>query len=307
MSVKINIQPAFIDCKTFSGRNIDKMKDFLSNMWVKRAVGVFNLVYFAVIGLLTGATFLRELVFTEGQEQSFFTVYVAASVIFLVLMIYSREVFVTRLISVLMPFVCFCLLLFNMYDWILVIPPLVVALIMFFVAGTHETVKVVMGTIFLLMYVLGLVAYFVFNLLLGGTSVQTELNANLDRDSDVFGVYRDQFTKICDVTRDENVLSPDGKYRIIIYDVQNSDKGGVNICVVPNGEDIELRFFTLKKKGIRKTISNKGIRGTVPDVGWTEEDGKLYVMYRLAPESELKKTSVTQMPKQQYLEFLGIS
>lgn len=284
------------------------MKEILSNLWVKRAVGVFNLVYFAVIGLLTYATFLYDLEFTEGQEQSFFTVYVAASFIFLILMIYSREVMVTKIVSVIMPCVVFFLLLFNMYDWILVIPPLLLALVMFFVAGSHETVKVVMGTIYLLMYVLGLVAFFVFNLLFGGTSAMTELNADMDRASDVFDIYKSEYTKICDVTRDENVLSPDGEYRIILYDVQNSDKGGVNICVVPNGQDIKLRFFTLKQKGIRKTISNKGIRGTVPDVGWSiDDDGTLIVLYRLSPESELKKTSVTVMPDKQYLEFLGIS
>ena len=33
------------------------MKDFLSNVWVKRAVSVFNVAYFAVITLLTYATF----------------------------------------------------------------------------------------------------------------------------------------------------------------------------------------------------------------------------------------------------------
>lgn len=284
------------------------MKEFLSNLWVKRAVGVFNLIYFAVITLLTVATFLYDLEFTEGQEQSFFTVYVAASVIFLLLMIYSRDVFITKMISILLVFVVFFMLVFNMYDWILVVPPLVVAVVMFFVAGTHETLKVVMGTIYLLMYVLGLVAYFVFNMLFGGTSTLTELNADLDRNSEVYSLYKDQYTKICDVTRDQNVLSPDGEYKIVLYDVQNSDKGGVNICVVPYGNDIKLRFFTLKEKGIKKTISNKGIRGTVPDVGWTQDDdGTLVVLYKLSATSELKKTSVTVMPDKQYLEFLGIS
>ncbi|WP_295155128.1 hypothetical protein [uncultured Ruminococcus sp.] len=284
------------------------MKEFLSNLWVKRAVGVFNLIYFAVITLLTVATFLYDLEFTEGQEQSFFTVYVAASVIFLLLMIYSRDVFITKMISILLVFVVFFMLVFNMYDWILVVPPLVVAVVMFFVAGTHETLKVVMGTIYLLMYVLGLVAYFVFNMLFGGTSTLTELNADLDRNSEVYSLYKDEYTKICDVTRDQNVLSPDGEYKIVLYDVQNSDKGGVNICVVPYGNDIKLRFFTLKEKGIKKTISNKGIRGTVPDVGWTQDDdGTLVVLYKLSSTSELKKTSVTVMPDKQYLEFLGIS
>ena len=104
------------------------------------------------------------------------------------------------------------------------------------------------------------------------------------------------------------MLSPDGEYKIVLYDVQNSDKGGVNICVVPYGNDIKLRFFTLKEKGIKKTISNKGIRGTVPDVGWTQDDdGTLVVLYKLSATSELKKTSVTVMPDKQYLEFLGIS
>lgn len=283
------------------------MKEFLSNIWVKRAVGVFNLVYFAVIGMMVYATFDYDLEFTAGQEQSFFTVYVAASVIFLVLMLYSRDVLITKIISVLMLLLAFCLILFNMYDWILIVPPLVVGLIIFFAAGTHETVKVVMGTIYLLVYVLGLVAYFVFNMLFGGTSTLTVLDADMDRDTDVFDFYKSQYTKICDVTKDENALSPDGKYRIIIYDVQNSDKGAVNICVVPYGNDIKLKFFTLKEKGIQKTISNKGVRGIVPDVGWTEEDGKLVVLYRLTPESELKKTSVTVMPKKNRLEFLGIS
>ena len=104
-------------------------------------------------------------------------------------------------------------------------------------------------------------------------------------------------------------LSPDGKYQIILYDVKDSDKGAVKICVVPYGQDIELKFFTLKQKGISKTISNKGTRGVVPDVGWIidPEDGKLKVQYRMSPESDLKKTSVTVMPKKQYLDFLGIS
>lgn len=290
------------------------MKDFLSSEWVKRAVAVFNLTYFAVIALLTYATFLYDLEFTEGQQQRFFTIYVGASVVFLALMIYTREVFVTRLISVLLLLVCFCLIVFNMYDWILIVPPFVVGLLIFFIAGTHETVKVVMGTIYLLLYVLGLVAYFVFNILFGGTTQMTELNAEMDRNTEVFSLYKNKYTEICDETRDDNVISKSGDYRIVLYDVQNSDKGSVNICVVPNGQDVKLKFFTLKAKGIRKTISNKGIRGTVPKIGWTEttdDNGNTIenVYYILSPdtESDMKITSVTNMPKKQYFEFLGIS
>ena len=72
------------------------MKDFLSNVWVKRAVSVFNVAYFAVITLLTYATFLYDLEFAAGREKSFFTVYVVINVVFMGLMLFSRRELVTE-------------------------------------------------------------------------------------------------------------------------------------------------------------------------------------------------------------------
>lgn len=221
-------------------------------------------------------------------------------------MLFTRNEFVTKLLGVLMLPLVFFMILFNMGDWILIIPPFVVAIIMFFAAGTNETVKVIMGTIYLLLYVLGIVAYFVLNILFGGTTVETVLNSDLDTGSSVYSMYRDNFQKLTEVTSDQNTISPDGEYQIILYDVKDNDKGGVKICVVPYNQDIELKFFTLKQKGIKKTISNKGIRGTVPDVGWVEEDGILKVQYRLSEADDLRSTSVTTMPDKQYLQFIGI-
>ena len=74
------------------------MKDFLSNVWVKRAVSVFNVAYFAVITLLTYATFLYDLEFAAGREKSFFTVYMVINVVFMGLMLFSRRE-LERLIS----------------------------------------------------------------------------------------------------------------------------------------------------------------------------------------------------------------
>lgn len=282
------------------------MKDFLSNPWVKKAVSVFNIAYFAVITLLTCATFLYDLEFTEGREKAFFTVYVFASAVFLGLMLFTRREVVTSVLSALMLPICFFMILFNMGNWILIVPPFLVSIVMFFAAGTNETVKVILGTIYLLMYVLGIVGYFVLNLLFGGSSVETRLNADLDTSTTVYQIYRDNFQKITEVTSDDNTISPDGKYQIVLYDVKDSDKGAVKICVIPYGQDIKLKFFTLKQKGIEKTISNKGIRGTVPDVGWIEKNGVLKVQYRLSEADDLRETSVTKLPKKQYFEFLGI-
>lgn len=283
------------------------MKDILSNVWVKRAVSVFNLAYFAVIVLLTCATFMYNLEFASGKEFPFFTVYLISGAFFLGLMLYSRNEIITKIISILMLPLVFCLIIFNMANWILIIPPFVVAVVMFFAGGTSENVKVIFGTIYLLMYVLGLVAYFVLNLLFA-TDVETRLGANIaDDNPEVYERYKDDYQKLCQVTSDGHSISPDGNFQFVIYDVENSDKGGLKICIEPYGEDIELKFFTLKQKGISKTVTVKGTRGVVPDVDWTYDDkGEMVIQYRLVPGDEPKKANTKSMPDKNYLEFLGI-
>lgn len=291
------------------------MRDFFSNPWVKRSVSVFNLAYFAVICMFTFATFLYDLEFVPGKEVTFFVIYFIASLTFMGLMIYSRREIVTRIISVTLLPVCFLLILFNWGDWILIVPPFIVALVMFFASGVHETTKVVLGTIYLLLYVLGLVGFLVLRMLFGGSSVTTPLDTNLTNYGDVYDLYQgEQFNRLVNtengVARDENLISPDGKYKIVLYDVQDNDKGRIKICVIPYGQDIELKFFTLKQKGIEKTISNKGTRGTIPEVGWEKDPktGNYRVYYVLSQGAVRKYATVNDnnMPKKQYFEFLGI-
>ena len=289
------------------------MKKILSNVWLKRCVAVFCVAYAAVIALLAYATFLYDLVFVSGKQSSFFMLLAVTSLIFLVLMIYTREMLVTRLISVTLLPVVFFLLLFNIanQNWILIIPPFIVALVIFFAAGTSETSKVIMGTIYLLLYVLGIVVYVLCNMLLGGSSIETKLDMSLTQESPVFSLYKNDQIHLFEVIADDNAISPDGRYRFYLTDVQNSGAGEVRIYVVPNGQDIKLKYFSLNQKGIRKTITNKGVRGVIPDVGWTykeKDDGKqeLALVYLLTPQDNWRESVVNSMPSKKYWEFLSI-
>ena len=289
------------------------MKKILSNVWLKRCVSVFCAAYAAVIALLTYATFLYDLVFVSGKQSSFFMVLGVTSVIFMVLMIYTREMFMTRLISVTLLPIVFFLLLFNLanQNWILIVPPFIVALVIFFAAGTGETVKVIMGTIYLLLYVLGIVVYVVCNMLLGGSSVETKLDMTLTPESSVYSLYKNDLVHLSEVVDEKNTISPDGRYRFYLPDVKNSSAGEVRIYVEPNGQDIKLKFFSLNQKGIKKTITNKGVRGVVPDVGWyyrenAEGKKELSLVYLLTPQDNWRESTVTSMPSKKYLEFLGI-
>ena len=248
--------------------------------------------------------------FVSDKMAPFLVIYAGASIVFMLLMIYTREMFMTKLISVLLLPIVFFLLLFNIGNgnWVLIIPPFIVAIVMFFAAGTNESVKVIMGTIYLLLYVLGIVAYVVCNMLFGGSDVETVLTPYLDKDTSVYSYYKNEMGHLAEVVDEENTISPDGRYRFYISDVKDSDKGCVKIYVVPNGQDINLKFFSLNQKGIRKTITRNGTRGIVPDVGWVvTENDVLAIQFRLTPESSLKQSKITTMPKKNYFEFLGIS
>ena len=290
------------------------MRDFMSNIWVKRCVAIFNITYLAVIVLFTYATFLYDLEFADGKEATFLIIYSVASIVFFLLMLYTKDMFITKLVSVLLLPIVFFLLLFNLSNanWTLIVPPFIVAIVIFFAANTNETVKVILGTIYLLLYVLGIVVYFVCNMLFGGSEVETVLDMNLDSDSSIYSAYSSQMAHLAEVVDDDNAISPDGRYRFYLADVSDSDKGCIKIYVVPNGQDINLKFFSLNQKGIRKTITTKGTRYTVPDVGWTveeDDDGNqiLYVAYRLTDSSGWTKSKVVNMPDKNYFEFLGIT
>lgn len=289
------------------------MKAILDNIWVKRCVSVFASAYFAVVALLTYATFLYKLEFAEGMKGPFLVIYATASIFFLILMIYSRDMMLTRIISLLMMPLAFCLILLNMFNWALIVPPFIVALVMFFAAGTKENVKVIMGTIYLLLYALGIVAYFVLNMLLSGAT-ETTIDLTLDPNGSVFQIYSGQMKRISDVTDEANTYSPDGEYRFYIADVEDSDKGSVNIYVVPANQDIQLKYFTLKQKGIKKTITKNGTRGIVPpNVGWIVETDEttgenfLAVLYQLTDEELPKSMRIRSLPDKNYFEFLGIT
>lgn len=292
------------------------MKEILENVWVKRCVSIFTAAYAAVITLLTYATFIYDLVFVPGKQASFLIIYAVASIAFLMLMLYTRDMFMTRLISVLLLPVVFFLLLFNLgnSNWILIIPPFIVALVIFFASGTKETVKVILGTIYLLLYVLGVVAYIVCNMLFGGSVIETKLDMTLDPESAAYSYYKTDLVHLSQVVDEANTYSPDGKFRLYLADVKDSSDGCVKIYVVPANQDIKLKFFSLNQKGIKKVITAKGLRGTVPDVGWTVKTDNsghkvLYVAYKLSPQDGWRESKVTSenMPPRNYFEFLGIS
>ena len=154
------------------------MQETIDNVWLKRILSLISLIYVFVIGIFAYASFLYTLEFKSDTVLGFAIAYIIASAVFMVLMILTRNTMITRIIGIILPPLVFLLTIFNLGSWALIIPTFIVAVVVFFVSYNNATLKVILGTIYLLVYVLGLILVFVLNFLFGGSNtVETELNA----------------------------------------------------------------------------------------------------------------------------------
>lgn len=273
---------------------MNKFYKVISNKWLKLGVSLLSLAYLAFVGILTWWTFLYEIRF--NSVSGFNVIYITASVLFLAFMFYSRKQLPTRFISMILLFPVFLLILFNQGSPYIYIPPLIVGVILFFACGANESTKVIMGTIYILMYVVGLVGFMVACMLFGGSSVETRLDSTAP--AEIAAEY--------DMAKIDNLnaasVSPDGKYRYYIVDVQDNSRGRVVIVVEPNDLDRTYRYFTLAEVGYSSRIAINYTRGVTPDIRWIDGSTISYTF----GNGEWKSSTITPMKEKNYLRFLNI-
>ena len=266
-------------------------------VWVMRGLSALSVLYLALISVLAYWSFLYKIVFLN--ERAFAALYVIASMIFLGLMLVTRKQVLTSVVSIAVLLVTFALIIFNTDRWFMYVPPLVVGIVMFFACGMKETLKTVLGTCFLLLYVVGLVMFFLARMLFGGTIEETILNKDLSPENSVYSDYdMAKIYELCDSS-----VSPDGKYRYYIADVQDKDRGKVIIYVEPNDLDKHYNLFTLVENGYKTRVAVNSTRGVTPDIQWGEEGE---IMYKFG-DGEFKTTKIRIPTKKAYLSFLNVN
>ena len=270
------------------------MRSVLSNKWLQFGISLLTTAYLALVGILSYWTFLYEIRFKN--ERTFEIIYIGVSVFFLILMFYSRKMLPTRIISMLLLFPVFLLILFNFSRPVIYLPPLIVGVILFFACSAGESTKVIVGTVYILLYVVGLVIFMIAGTLFGGSSVETRLTA--DSPAEVLAEY--------DAAKIDNLnamsVSPGGEYRYYIVDVQDNSRGKVMIVVEPNNLDKQYRYFTLVEVGYSQRVAIHSSRGVTPDVKWIDSSTISYAF----GDGEWKTSTITPMEDKNYLRFINI-
>ncbi len=232
---------------------MEKLKKVFTNKWFILAVSILCSSYTLCLIYFAYAVFFYDIEYTD--KTMFAVIYSAFSLVSGLLFFYTRRSFLTCLIAMVNMVMFFPTMLLDWGNWPLLIPAAMVTLFGFFCCKMNDTVKTVFGTIFLLMYILGSIAFFLIMNVFRVTTVDTLL------------------------TPKGGIVSPSENFRCYVLDVKNKSSGKVAVYVEPNKLDkdvlnvIELR--TTIKRLVKQANKENRDDALNYDVHW--EDSKLFI------------------------------
>lgn len=205
---------------------MDKLVAFFKNVWFRRGIAVICWGYTAFMLWIAWLCFAYYFQFEDPAPA--FVLYLFINVAAMGLIILSRKQVITQVNSYILPLIVFMILFFGFGNWYIIIPPIVVMLVLFFVNTSNETLKTVLGTMFLLLFVIGTAGHIGYERFMGNLSfVGPDLT---ERDTSY------------------EALSESGEYRLVRYLDSSPARNTMAYYVEYTGDDITL------PKGIAKKV-----------------------------------------------------
>lgn len=251
------------------GGFMDQLVALFKNVWLKRSVALLGWGYTGLLAWVAWLNFAYCLEFDNPTP--LFVLYVFVNIVALGLMIYTRRQVITQVNVMVLPVIVFATFLLAFGNWYMILPPLCVVIAMFFISRANETLKTVLGTMYLLMYVVGGAAYITITLLMGRMS-PTGVDLTL---------------------RDPNyeIISPDGNYRIVRYvDKPTGERRTASYYVEDITKDSDIPFGSAKRVlGCGWVVTAKYTSRTDNPVSWVMQtvDGEKIQM--LSVEGSIKE------------------
>lgn len=201
------------------------MGEFFANKWTKRVVSLLSPVYCALILVLSYYSIFYDIIVRNPM-----TVCILVSAVSLfaaVIMLYTRRQVLTIAASLIMLPGLLPAVLLYFGHWEILIPPLAVALLLFFFSGLGETAKTIFGTASLLLYLLGSLAYFLMTTLFTPATVSTTVDSG---------------------------VSPSGAYRYEVINTVDRSDGSTTVYVESNLMDKDWDLVLFQLKGLSRTV-----------------------------------------------------
>ena len=203
---------------------MNNIKSIFTNKWFKLGVSILTASYTVLLCFFAYAVTFFNIEYTNRVEFAIF--YSIFSFLTCGLMFYTRESPFVAIFAMINMVILLPTLLIDFGNWPLLIPAIIVTLFSFFCCNMNATAKTVLGTIFLLMYIVGGIAFYVIMNVFRTTTVDTLITSE---------------------------VSASGSFRYYVLDAQNKAAGKVIVYVEPNNLDVDLKFIKLDNT-IKKMI-----------------------------------------------------
>jgi hypothetical protein len=165
---------------------------------------------------------------------------------------YTRKCFITKLVCLANTALLFPILLLDWGNLPLIIPAVLLTIFGFFASGLNPTAKTIFGTIILLIYIIGSIAFY-FIWYVFRTTTEDTLTA--------VGI------------------SPSGNFSYYVLDVKNNASGKVEVFVKPEGLEKSafgcLKLNTTIKKRVKQSVKPQNGTPLVFEVKWDGDN--LYI------------------------------
>lgn len=201
------------------------MKNFFANVWTKRVVALLSLLYAAGVWYLCYLSIFYDIHIHSAT--SLCLTITAVSLVALVVMLYTRKQFFTRLASFLILPAMLPVVLLYFGAWGIIVPIVITGIVILLLSGAGEGAKTALGTVILLMYIFGALGYFLFTSFFITATKETVV------DSGIF---------------------PSGRYRYRIVNTEDSSNGCTAVYVEPNYSDLKYKFVTFSLKNLERVV-----------------------------------------------------
>ncbi|MCL2076790.1 MAG: hypothetical protein FWH08_00075 [Oscillospiraceae bacterium] len=220
---------------------MDHVIAFFKNKWTRLGFSALSLGYGFFMIWLAWLSFSFFLVPTNPV--SLFSLYLLINVLFGIVMIYTRKEIATQITACLLHPCILVMLVFAFGNWFLLVPVFVVSTVVFFAAGSPESLKTVLGTIYLILFVIVTLGYLTMQIFSIGIPTLVDLDLRCPQE--------------------DYLYSTEGTYRLVMYiDRENKENRTVSYFVEFTADDIKLPFLegerhSNSRRILQQRLSNK--------------------------------------------------
>lgn len=215
---------------------------------IKMILSLISIGYAGLMGFLALASLYYDMQIVN--QTAFAALEIILALIFGGTMIYTRKQIITSICSLfgLLFYLPVVVLYYSSENLIMLIPLGILSVTLFFTSGAGEGIKTILGTIYLLLYVICILVYYLYVSIFAGNTI--------------------------DVVTYQSV-SPSETYRCYVVDTTDSSEGSTRVIIEPNTYDIDYGSVKFVEKGFKRVVYNvrKNKLNIVPVWSSNSKDG----------------------------------